>query len=223
MPIVSKKSIFIDATLRDFMREIKYSSKNGKFSADLPEKVIAHLMLTDKFVIATTEAECEQLFDAKIREYNEAKRETSKVILFRIKLNGFVPPADNPGYHRAEHNKEVFRLYETEIGGFQSLGLGMMLEWGVYEKEFYKEASKYSPISWNVNERLGTGINDYLPKKVGKDVKEIPYTEERQAWFIKLQQSFEEMLIKVKDKLRDLTPAELEQLVDSSSFKLLSA
>ena len=228
MPVVSKQKMYIDDSLREYMREIKYSSKDGQFSAELPEKVVTHLMLNKKIVTANSESAAATAWENIIIEYNEAKRETSTVILFRIKLNGFVPPADRPFLQQGDHNKELFQLYETQIERFDSKGLGMFIEWGIYKKEFYKEKKKYSAIPYyNIDSqkerKIGTGFNEtYLEDKVGKSIKEIPYSEERQAWFTNLQLSIESLLIKIKHKLASLTNEELLQLVDSNGFKLLN-
>lgn len=222
MAVVSKQKIFVDASLREFLREVKYSK--GKFSCELPEKVVSHLMLDTKSVVANTEASCINIWDDKIIEYNNAKRQVEQVILFRIKLNGFVPMEGFSQISVADQNKDKFRLYEKEIEFFDSKGLGMFIEWGVYSKEFYKEQKRYTRLTYldNKKEPTGTGFKDSIDSNLKKGIKEIPYTKEREMWFTNLQASFEELLIKVKEKLHSLTSDELLMLVDSNTFKLLS-
>lgn len=225
MPVVSKQKIYIDASLKEFMREVKYSSTDKNFSAELPPKVVQHLMRDRKHVSANTESACVAEWEAVIKEYNEAKRETSIVILFRIKLNGFIHKAGHEQTATQDHNKEFFRLYEKDIEMFDSKGLGMFLEWGIYEKQFYKEQKKFIRKAYLRDEKamIGTGFKDGVDRDFARyNIKEIPYSEEREFWFTNLERSFGELLIKVKEKLHSLSNDQLQQLVDSNTFKLLT-
>jgi hypothetical protein len=222
MPVISKQKFYVDAKLGEVERVIKYSSKIAQFYAELPPQVQERLMLTNPEVKASTEGECGRLWEQKIKEYNEAKREVSTVILFLVKLNGVVPPEDKPDYHVADYNADLFRLYKKDIAPFNVSLLGMTIQWGVYTKEFYKEKTDYK-FNRNLSKRAN-GFDDSLGQwkdNIGKTIKEIPYTEERAAWFEGLQTSFEEMLIKVQEKLYNLTSEELLLKIDTGNFKLL--
>lgn len=49
MPVVSKKKMFVDATLREVEMIVKYSSENANFSAELPAPVVEKLMREKKY------------------------------------------------------------------------------------------------------------------------------------------------------------------------------
>ncbi len=220
MAIISQEKFFLK-NHGQFKKIVKYT-KIG-FSIDLPEIVCTELNLTgnDIKVVGNSEDDVNNKFTAKIREWEDAVTIEEKIILFKAKFqgalatDGFRNSAYDGEYHPFGGNGHnsgtyLFRAHDLSIS---DCSIGMSMEWAVYNKKTVNGKSDYHFVS-------GREL-DYHSLRNSSRYTEIPHTEEREQFFLQLDESFATMISKIHKALGDLTPEKLLLLSDSG-MKLIA-
>lgn len=209
----------------DFIMKIKYSK--GYFEINLPPDMVKEMFLegNNTKAIGNTEFEAERLYKQKLKEWVEFVKVEEKVIVFNAKFAGglftenyrevanggkYIPAYERHGYH----NESIMQFCGTRLTGLSDTGLGLHIVWAVYKKETISNNVKYSFVSGRPIDSYGH--RDYIRK----DFTEIPYSPEKEQFFLSLDESFANMINSVFKALGDLTPEKLELLV-VSGIKLL--
>lgn len=214
MPVISKQTIRLK-TGNDFIRVIKYAK--GVFTIDLPKELCEDLVLKNSYVSANTEIAACAIFVSKLKEWETAITTTDKVLFFDAKFQGALAKKSfesrwEKGYtpsYKEGHIHDDSSLWEfnaQDISRFESdrYELGLTFKWAVYNKIMIKDNNRYKFISGRPFDNPDE--ETYVC---------IPWTAEREQFFLSLDQSFAEMIAKVYQALGDLTPKKLMQLSDS--------
>lgn len=229
MANISKEKIFLK-TVGEWMKVITYSK--GKFRINLPDIIISDLVLpeNDHQLSANSEIEVNRLFTLKLREWESAQTDNQRVIIFKAKFQGgllreekikqindgkYKPHYKWPGYGGGD---DFHYFCEQEIDwAHDSSSLGLLINWGVYSKKTFKEKSKYTCISGRPFDRVE------WDGKLTDGLTEIEWTEERETFFLELDESFAKMIAKIYASLGNLSPDKLIFLVENKTKMLPSS
>lgn len=229
MATISTEKVYLK-TGTEFKKKITYSK--GLFRLQLPEELCVDLCYTDqkdKEITGKSEVEVDGLWKAKLIEWGNAVTVTTKVIIFEAKFQGgllkedvaerwngnkkYKPFYKNIGYAGNDGEHHYFNKYD--VSTFDIASLGMLIQWAVYDKIQFKDKIDYKFVSG----RKFDSHNVFRGKLSG-GMTEIEHTEDREQFFLDLDESFARMIAKVYKALGDLTPEKLELLADSK-LKLL--
>lgn len=221
MAVVSQSSIRLKNG-QDFKIIVKYSKQ--RFTIELPDVLCSDMKYTDKehcYVQSDTEVKVIALFHSKLNEWNKCITNKTKVIVFEAKFNGakahaeYRKTADNgkykPHYYREGYVNDsyMFEFCGRDIEAFNSSSLGMLIRWAVYAKETVGDKHGYTCIS-------GRPFDSSRLKFSGKGIVEIEWTEQREQFFLRLDEAFATMISNVHSALGDLTPEKLEKLTEGT-------
>lgn len=205
---------------KDFLRIIKYSNK--KFTIDLPQELIDDMILDKKFVEASTEIDVISAFDFKLKEWKESQTNVARIIAFKSGFNGALFTDEYrekinkgeyvPAYKRSGYVDDILKFVKNDDfdGGLNSF-LSMKINWAIYDKNIVKDKSSYRFISGRPM-GLDGGV---WPNKQG--VVEIPWTQEREDYFLGLDEAFANMIYKAYQVLGNITPEKLIELTESKT------
>ena len=225
MAVISKSGEILP-TGKKFVREIKYSK--GNFYIEMPEDYINDLGIDedDKIIHSPTEKGVIDIWDVKMRVWKEARCIKTKVIIFRTNFEGglyteeciqknfgghYTPAYVGKAYAR-DINPNVVFLEGDLYNNVKSLLLEIV--WGVYMKTTINGKDRYEFLS---GRPMGLADSPYRNKK---DV-EIPWSIERENWFLGIDEAFSNMISKVHSQLANLDSEKLTGIIDSN-IKLLN-
>ena len=223
MATISTEKVFLRNT-GEVKKVITYSG--GMFRIKLPQVMSEGLNIVEKYEMelrAHSESEVNDMFFRKVKEWENAVTYEQKIILFESKFQGALlkeeyweawddgkyAPYSACGTSNSK-SQGCWHFFESDIAHDYS-GLGLMINWGVFNKKTINNKSGYKYLH-------GRGMNDYHYHI--KDYTEIPWTEEREQFFLNLDEQFARMIAKVHKALGELTPEKLLLLTDSGT-KLL--
>ncbi len=214
MALISTEKIYLKS-VGEWQKKVTYSK--GLFRIVLPDCICEDLSLpdSDKEICASTEEEVSRKFDDKVKEWETSSTEETKVIVFQASFQGglrlnyekYEPMYLRGGYGGVEGIHHVF--CEKGINHFDESGLGMLIKWSVYSKKTFKGKSKYKYISGRYFDRI-----EYNGE-LSSGLTEILYSEEREKYFLTLDESFAKMIAKVYKAFGNLTSEKLEIIAES--------
>lgn len=229
MANISKEKIYLKGG-QMWYKIITYSK--GMFHIKLPDEMCKDLNLIadkDKEISADSEGSVNRMFDIKMKEWQAAIEINTKVIFFKAEFqgalaresfkykweNGYQPSSKNTGTSDSE---ELWYFNRADIHTFSN-SIGLTLEWACYNKKEVKGKFSYTFFS-------GRKIDSMkLPRSKEderyKDYIEIEWTQERENFFLELDEAFARMIAKVYQGLGNLTSDKLIKLTESK-IKLLS-
>lgn len=230
MAIISTEKVYLK-TGTEFKKKITYSK--GYFRMQLPEELCKDLCYTeakDIEIIGNSEDAVNSLWKQKLFDWDKAVTTTSRVIIFQAKFQGgllkedtaerrngtkkYKPFYSGGGYGGEDNIHHYFNKYDIDHLNIASLGL--LLQWAVYDKIQFKDKIKYKFISGRHYDYHGI-----IRGELRANMTEIDYTEERENFFLELDESFARMIAKIYKALGDITPEKLMLLTDSG-LKLLN-
>lgn len=206
----------------EWTKKITYSK--GMFRIKLPEEMCVDMKLSsNEFEIsANSEGAVDSMFSQKMRDWQAAIEVITKVIIFNAKFQGALLKKENwenwcNGVYRPysatntsnSESQGCWEFFRKDINWNECPDLGLTLVWGVYEKKEVKGKIGLKFLSGR-NQLAGMRGEDLLKKGT-----EIPYSAEREKFFLDLDESFARMISKVYKALGDLTPEKLLELADS--------
>jgi len=203
MAVVSKtEDVF--GKLR-IMKVVKFSGRNKQFEIDLPEA--AHLVCGEKVVDNTLDGVNKKFKDASEIFISSTEKKV-KVVVLEFLADAIIERG----------GKTIFK--NTEWGNYDGVSLKLRCE--VYNKHTWTlhdgdKVSKYLETPHNISESASF---DYTPSVGYKDTVEIPWSKERERFFIQLVESFEELILKLNDFTKNVKS--VIRLVDGG-LKLLEA
>lgn len=209
-----------------FQKKVDYSSKTKLFTIKIPEVVGDDMALPkDKHQVqAESEGEANSKFQALIREWEQTAAATTDIIAFEAEFMGgnynqeYLDKNNDgkymPGYKRNgyENGAYMFRFLGKD-GRMDDSSAGMTIKWAVYEKKELKQNKQYKF-------KRGRYFDFHDTRSFGTHIVEIPWSQEREDFFMNLDQQFMAMIEKVYNALGELTPEKLINLTDSGQ-KLL--
>lgn len=224
MATISTETVFLKGG-GEWKKKITYSK--GMFRIKLPEVMCQDMNIVGHAteLSANSEFEVDSLFKGKMKEWEAAIEIRTKVILFRAKFQGALLKEEKWQYWSDGKYKPYsatntnnskaqgcWYFFEHDIDFNNCPDLGLMLVWGVYEKVDIKGRVKFNFVS-------GRDLLFGSWRSVD-DATEIEWTEEREQFFLEIDETFARMIAKVYKALGDLTPEKLLALTDSG-LKLL--
>ncbi len=178
-----------------------------------------NLTNADTKISGSGEGVVANLFDQKMREWETAVRKESKIIAFRTCFQGALPLKqyremwDNGKYKpywkantNSSSGQNCWEFCASDISSHDNPSIGMTIEWAVLNKIDVKGKISYTFLS---GRRISTGW------RFPDDYTIIDHTDERETYFLQLDESFANMIAKVHKALGDLSPEKLSMIADS--------
>jgi len=201
---------------------INYSK--GKFRIKLPQSLCTEMNYTnfDKEVIGNSEDEVNRKWKDEYEKWINAIERVETVIWFKADFQGALLKKENwenwndgkyNPYAKANTNNSMaqgcWEFCHDDINFNNCSSLGLMLDWCVLEKKTICEK-----VSFKILRGRKRALS-YYNTDAGK-YTEIEWTQEREDFFLQLDESFALMIAKVYKALGDLTPEKLIQLTESN-------
>ena len=187
MAIVSKtESIF---GKMHFMKVVKFSSKTDLFSISLP---VGAETVCGKEVTGHSMKEVEAAYREASELFTNSTLIKSKVIVMEFGASCWIERDDK-------------LILEMNDGWGHSDGLKICLSCGVFEKHSYKliddrAIEEYQEIHTITD---STTFGTWGPRPDDNDIIEIPWTKEREQFFLDLAQALETIIIKLNEFAQD--------------------
>lgn len=221
MATISTESIRLK-TGTPFKKVVTYSK--SYFRIKLPDELCAdmnYLRNEDKEVYGNSEDEVNSLFNAKVKEWDSAIEVVKRVILFRAEFQGALLPVEKfQSWYKVDY-KPVFKagtsnsmsqgcwlFCHEDMGSDKSLGLSIV--WAVYDKKDVKGKCSYHFVR---GREVGGAFGLRNNSSIG--YTEIEHTQQREDFFMGLDETFAKMIANVYKALGDLTPEKLTALSES--------
>lgn len=216
MAKISSEKIFLQ-NVGEWTKIVSYSK--GLFRIALPDIICRDLVLpeNEQELTASTEEAVNKLCINMLLDWEHASTQTKKVIVFKATFqggllrdekmkDGYIPHYGWSGYGG---DYSFHHFCEKQIESFNPASLGLLIQWAVYSKQTFKTNSKYRFDSGRPFENVSwRGV-------LTADLTEIDWTDERQNFFLDLDETFARMIAKVFSALGEMTSDKLLLLIAS--------
>lgn len=224
MAVVSKSDIGLPNGQR-FTRIVKYGKVStgysrsktqiGKFWVELPEEV--RVWNDNKNELADTEDLAITAFKDKIEMYYSSVTKKEKLLLLKIDITARIVKPGCETYALHSDDDKYFIVNSNFSRHSEGKSHEVSVGWGVYERVAIGNKVQYTWL------KIGTNVKEY---HINEDsfnhygIKKVAWTEEREKWFVSMQQSFDAMIIKLDKFLKEIDDKKFTALVDSKKLLL---
>jgi len=166
------------------MKIVKFSGRGKRFEIDLPK--MAHIVCGEK-VVADTLDEVNKKFKEASEIFISSTERKVKVIVLEFEAEAIIE----------RKSKVVFK--NTSWGSHNGVTLTLRCE--VYNKHIWTLhngdiAAKYIETPHSISESASF---EYRPNVEREGITEIPWTKERERFFVQLVETFEQLILKLND------------------------
>lgn len=203
MAVISKTDDFFGK--KRVVKIVKFSVKNKQFEIDLPKA--AHYVCGEK-VSGISLDEANKNFNKASEIYLSSTEKKAKVIVVDFVAEAFIE----------REGKELFNY--AEWGDRDGVSLKLCCEvydrytWTLHDGE---KVNKYFEAPHQISDSANF---EYIPSVGHEDIIEIPWSKEREQFFVQLVEAFEELILKLNNFTKN---AKNVLLIVDRGIKLLPA
>jgi hypothetical protein len=201
---------------KEFVRRVRFSSRDGRFAVTLP-KVVERTMGICEVGSDTFEG-VEREYKRVLKKYRESKTTERKVIIYKVEANAWVvrTPDGAPANIEDDDGSVVFQVKDISFAD----GCGITVYADVMIERTLRtaggeESVSYEDVEGHTLPRSLSGGDSRVADQFGAvdDAQVIDWTPEREAWFRHVGLQLENMVMNVCETLGD--PKKAVELMDS--------
>lgn len=169
---------------KSIMKVVKFSGRDKRFEIDLPKA--AHITCGEKVVDDTLDGVNKKFRQASEIYLNATEKKTKVIVLEFI------------AYAQIERDGDLV-FDNKEWGNYD--GVSLILRCEVFNKHSWKLhdgdiVEKYLDAEHQISE---SAVFEYRPSVGHEDIIELPWTKEREQFFVQLVELFEDLILKLSN------------------------